>query len=153
MYAGGSLGLAVLRRDGFVSLDADETGGYLTTSPVMFNGDNLFVNVDNIDGELTIEILDQNYKPISPYTKDNFQKISANSTIEAAYWKKSPGLKKLKGKIVRFKFYLRKGSLYSFWVTPDKLGASYGYLAAGGPGYDGNRDTKGKRVYDAKNKD
>ena len=32
------------------------------------------------------------------------------------------------------------GSLYSFWVTPDAKGASGGYIAAGGPGFDGVRD-------------
>src|SRR2546426_11227408 len=52
-------GLATLRRDGFASMDAGETGGTLTTRPVRFSGKHLFVNVDNAKGELRVEILDQ----------------------------------------------------------------------------------------------
>ena len=34
-------------------------------------------------------------------------------------------------------------SLYSFWVSPDKSGASYGYVGGGGPGFTGAIDTVG----------
>jgi len=147
MYAGGSLGLAVLRRDGFASLNADEKGGYLITRPVIFNGMYLFVNVDTRGGELQVEVLDEKFKPIRSFTRENCNIISSNSTIQEINWKKKSDLALLKGRKVRFKFYLKKGSLYSFWVTPDKLGASYGYVAAGGPGLIGNKDTEGKRAY------
>ena len=40
----------------------------------------------------------------------------------------------LAGTPVRFRFHLRAGSIYSFWVSPDQSGASYGYVAAGGRG-------------------
>jgi hypothetical protein len=33
--------------------------------------------------------------------------------------------------------------LYSFWVTPSAQGASYGYVAAGGPGFTSAIDTVG----------
>src|SRR6476620_10493274 len=36
---------------------------------------------------------------------------------------------------VKLKFYLINGSLCSFWVTPSAQGASYGYVAASGPGF------------------
>ena len=45
---------------------------------------------------------------------------------------------------VRFRFHLRGGSLYSFWVSPDKAGASHGYVGAGGPGLTGPTDTVGR---------
>jgi hypothetical protein len=44
MYAGGSTGLAVLRRDGFTSMDAGTTPGLLTTRPLSFKGKSLFVS-------------------------------------------------------------------------------------------------------------
>jgi hypothetical protein len=47
----------------------------------------------------------------------------------------------LAGKPVRFRFHLEEGSLYAFWVSQDANGASGGYLAAGGPGYAGLKDT------------
>ena len=49
MYTGGSIGLATLRRDGFASMHG---AGTLTTRPVRFKGDNLFVN---FEGRLRVE--------------------------------------------------------------------------------------------------
>jgi hypothetical protein len=37
--------------------------------------------------------------------------------------------------------------LYSFWVSPERSGASQGYVAAGGPGFTGARDTVGAAAY------
>jgi hypothetical protein len=42
---------------------------------------------------------------------------------------------------VKFRFHLTKGSLYAFWVTPDEKGSSNGYVGAGGPDFNGVRDT------------
>ena len=52
----------------------------------------------------------------------------------------------LAGKPVRFRFHLRNGSLYAFWVSADARGASNGYVAAGGPGFTGPKDTIGART-------
>jgi hypothetical protein len=42
---------------------------------------------------------------------------------------------------VRFRFSLRNGELYAFWVSPGEAGASHGYVGAGGPGLTGLADT------------
>ena len=42
-----------------------------------------------------------------------------------------------RGRDVRFRFALEKGTLYAFWVSRRANGASNGYLAGGGPDYDG----------------
>jgi hypothetical protein len=44
---------------------------------------------------------------------------------------------------VRFRFHLKHGKLYAFWVSPDSSGASYGHVAAGGPGFTSTLDTVG----------
>jgi len=49
----------------------------------------------------------------------------------------------LAGHVVRFRFCLTNGRLYSFWVSPNESGASCGYVAAGGPGFTGPTDTVG----------
>ena len=49
-------------------------------------------------------------------------------------------LSSLANQPVRFRFHLRNGDLYSFWVSPEISGASLGYVAAGGPGFSSNRD-------------
>jgi hypothetical protein len=53
------------------------------------------------------------------------------------------------GKPVRFRFALRDGSLYAFWVSRDGTGRSDGYVAGGGPGFTGLTDTVGRAALDA----
>ena len=73
--------------------------------------------------------------------------IKTDSTLQKVQWqddskgKYDPG--DLAGRIIRFRFHLSEGELYSFWVSPDQSGASYGYVAAGGPGFTGPVDTVG----------
>ncbi len=146
MYDQGSTGIAFLRRDGFASLEASPAGGYLFTRPVKFRGNHLFVNVDNPSGSLQVEVLDTSNKVIEPFTKANCSLVSVNATLHEIRWAKTKDLSHLVGKAVKFKFYLTNGSLYSFWVAPDESGASYGYVAAGGIGFAGYRDTLGRRL-------
>lgn len=140
--AGQVTGLATLRRDGFASMDADETGGTLTTRLVLFKGPYLFVNVDA--AELKAEILDEQGEVIAPFTRENCVPATTDSTLAPLRWKGAQDLAALAGQKVRFRFHLRNGKLYAFWVSPDSIGASYGYVAAGGPGFTSNRDTVGR---------
>ena len=141
--AGGSTGLAFLRRDGFASVDAGATGGMLTTRPVTFGGKHFFVNVDSSRGELRVEVLGQDGNMIAPFGKANCRTVSRNGTCVRVYWQGMTDLSALAGQPVRFRFHLKNSRLYAFWVSPDESGASYGYTAAGGPGFSSNRDTVG----------
>ena len=142
--SGISTGLAMLRRDGFASMDAAQTVGTLTTRPVTFNGKHLFVNVLSPQGALRAEVLDEQGQPIAPYTIENSATLRTDSTHAALAWKGAADLAPLTGRTVRFRFQLENGSLYSFWVSPDQSGASHGYVAAGGAGFTGHRDTTGQ---------
>jgi hypothetical protein len=142
-----STGLAILRRDGFVSMDAGESGGTLNTRPVRFSGKHLFVNVDTHTGELRVEILDKNNRVIPPFSRENSIPVRIDKTIHEIGWKGVHNLSSVSGKDVRFRFHLRNGSLYSYWVGPDKSGASHGYVAAGGFGFTGHADTEGINAY------
>ncbi|MGC9319968.1 MAG: glycosyl hydrolase family 32, partial [Armatimonadota bacterium] len=144
--AGGSTGVAFLRRDGFASMDAGPGGGTLTTRPVRFEGQYAFVNVDCPYGELRVEVLDEQARPIAPFDRARCLPISADSTLEPVQWRGADDLSALCGTPVRLRFHLRNGRLYAFWVTPDVDGASYGYVAGGGPGFTSNRDTMGRRA-------
>ena len=128
-------GLAILRRDGFASMDAGETEGTLTTRPVQFNGKHLFVNLDAKQGELRVEAIDAQGKPIAPFTKENCEPLATDATLAAVRWRGAEDLSALAGKPVSLRFHLTNGRLYSFWVSPDVSGASHGYVAAGGPGF------------------
>jgi len=139
-YDRGATGVAFLRRDGFVSMDGT---GTLTTRPVRFTGSRLFVNAQ---GELRAEILDESGQPIEPFTLKNCRAVRANSTLEPVTWGDAD-LSVLRDRPVRFRFTLRSGSLYSFWVSRDATGRSDGYVAGGGPGFTGPTDTVGRTSY------
>jgi hypothetical protein len=98
---------------------------------------------------LKVEIQDQSGKVIPPYTTDNCQAMTADSTLAQVSWKGAQNLDALKGKTLRFKFTLNNASLYAFWVSKDTSGRSDGYVAGGGPGYTGMTDTVGKAALKA----
>lgn len=138
-----STGLATMRRDGFASLDASDREGTLLTRPVVFSGKRLFVNVDAAQGMLRAEVLDQQDRVIDPFTRANCEPIAADKTRTQVRWTGAADLSALSRTPVKFRFWLRNGSLYAFWVSPDASGASHGYVAAGGPGLTGPTDTVG----------
>ncbi len=139
--SGATTGLAILRRDGFASLEATRKPGTLTTRLVTFNGKHLFVNIRCPQGSLRAEVLDEQGQPIALYLLKNSDSLQADTTLAQIRWKGATDLSPLSGKAVHFRFHLENGGLYSFWVSPDSSGASYGYVAAGSPGLTGNRDT------------
>ena len=55
-------------------------------------------------------------------------------------WEGAQDLSAVADKPVRLRFHLTDGSLYAFWVTPDSAGASFGYVAGGGPAFTGPID-------------
>ncbi len=140
---GCSAGLAMLRRDGFASMDADTAGGELTTRPVMFKGKYLFVNVDCPGGKLAAEVIGPDGKAAGGFSLADCTPITADTTCRQITWKGGDDLSRFAGEPVRFRFRLAGGRLYAFWVSPDKSGASHGYVAAGGPGFTGPTDTVG----------
>jgi hypothetical protein len=144
--ADAATGLAILRRDGFASMNIRAEFGTLTTRPVSFRGGHLFVNVDCPKGELKAEVLDSDGNVIEPFTSRNCRGVSADKTLAPVTWRRGD-LSKLAGKPVRFRFHLNNGKLYSFWVSPDRSGASHGYVGAGGPGFTGATDTVGTGAY------
>jgi hypothetical protein len=139
----GSTGLAVLRRDGFYSMDAGSAEGVLTTRTVRFSGAHLFVNVQDPQGRLQVEITDANGNVIAPFTRQNSVVLSVDKTLQEVTWNGVSDLSSLANQPVKVRFYLTNGELYSFWVSADASGASHGYVAAGGPGFTGNIDTVG----------
>ncbi len=121
----------------------DAAGGTLTTRPIAFRGKHLFVNLDAPEGELRVDVLDEDGDVIAPFAAENCIPLRCDSTRRRVAWDGGGDLARLGGRAVKFRFHLRRGRLYSFWVTPDAKGASYGHVAAGGPGLAGPLDTEG----------
>ncbi len=140
MYTGGAIGLATLRRDGFASMDAGAKTCTLTTRPLRFKGENLFVNFAAPQGELRVEVLTLEDKTYGGYSAAKCVPLRGDSTRQRVTWNGAENIGRAKEKNVKLRFTLTNGSLYSFWVTDDKNGASHGYVGAGGPEYKGVMD-------------
>ena len=109
--------------------------GTLTTRQIKFSGKHLFVNTNCDQGELRVEVLDEDGNVVEPFTVDNCVPLTVDRTSHRVEWKGGADLSGVASESVRFRFHLRLGELYSFWVSPDESGASHGYVGAGGPGY------------------
>ena len=144
--AGVSTGLVTLRRDGFVSMRAGNKEGFLTTEKISFDGKYFFVNADvkAKGAQLKVELLDADGNPIPGFTKrDCVVMRGADKTKQLITWKGKQDLGELKGSTIRAKFYLTRGDLYAFWISPWTSGESRGYTAGGGPGLNASGvDTK-----------
>jgi hypothetical protein len=114
-------------------MDAGAEEGTLTTRTLSFGGRHLFVNLEAPEGELRVELLDED-KVLATSAP-----LRGNGTRLRVQWPES-ALESEALKPRRFRFRLTKGKLYSFWVSPHDNGASMGYIGAGGPGYAGSRD-------------
>ena len=120
-----AIGLALLRPDGFASLDAGAEAGTLVTRPLIIPpgkpGGGLEVNA-GVRGELRVEILDVAGNPIRGFEKDDCRPIKSDALNHAVHWdlrssledENRPNLDALRGKSVRLRFQLRNGSLYSY---------------------------------------
>lgn len=137
-----STGLAVLRRDGFASLDASATG-VVTTRPIRFTGPHLFVNAEFDGGELRAEVLDRGGQVIEPYTRDACDPLRASGTRQRLTWR-GRSLQTATKQDVRLRFTLTRGRLFSFWLSQTEQGHSHGYPAAGGPEFTGPIDRPGR---------
>ena len=145
-------GLAMLRRDGFASMDwlpggnaivrgrtKDASSGVLTTRPLRFTGTHLFVNAD-LQGELRVEVLDRAGAVLEKWTSDSCVPVTGNGTRLAVRWN-GADLAAVAGRDVRLRFTMTHGRLYAFWVSPRASGESRGYPAAGGPEFSGPVDS------------
>ena len=65
-----SIGLAKLRLDGFVSVDADEEEGVLTTKAVTYTGNRLEINADARNGQVRVEIVNPFEGAISGFSRE-----------------------------------------------------------------------------------
>jgi hypothetical protein len=148
-----STGLAMLRRDGFASMDYSGPGGRiervddsiepgtLVTRPIRFSGRHLFVNIDAPEAALRVEILDRQGRSLSGFSAAQCAPVGGDNTRARISWTGSGDLSTVAGETVRFRFRLTGGSLYAFWVSPWPEGCSQGYVGAGGPSFAGTMDT------------
>jgi len=106
----GAICLAVLRRDGFISLDAGDTEGALLTRPFELTGGKLYANIDAHKGELRVEALDKDGKVLAVSSP-----LEGDMPRGEVQWRQGK-LADLQRHQVSFRFILRNAKLYSYWL-------------------------------------
>ncbi len=109
---GGAVGLAKLRLDGFVSMDAGE--GALTTKPLTMAGDRLVVNADASLGSLAVEVLDSEGRPIPGYSREDAEFIASDNARHTVSWNGNSDAAALRDQPIALRFHLQRAKLYSF---------------------------------------
>jgi len=106
------LGLATLRRDGFVSLDAGDETGYALTRPMRVVGDELHVNADATRGSLAVTLTDGEGNPLPGYASTP---VAEDQTDTLVHFAQPLGV--LVDRQVRLRLDLHRASLYSYWFA------------------------------------
>ncbi len=111
----GAVGLAVLRLDGFVSMDAGFEPGEIMTVPLVLSGEELHVNVRSPFGKLTVELLDFKTGRIL-VTSDSLTTDSVDAPVT---WNGKPQIP-IKRRAVSIRFSLVNANLFSYWSLSPK---------------------------------
>ncbi len=109
-----SIGVATLRRDGFVSLEPEQETGRLITKPfAMPQSGQLNVNVDAQDGaaHVTLRPADLNATPLA-----RSMQVRGDQLNQAVEWSPAASLP-ASGEPVRLEFELSRARLYSYWFS------------------------------------
>jgi len=100
--------------DGFVSLDAGGDDGMVETVPLVPSGDRLFVNADSSKGELRVEVIDSEGRPVPGYRDHDCTPTRADSVRHHIRWGERAQLPD--DRPIRLRFHLRDASLFSYAI-------------------------------------
>lgn len=115
----GAIGLATLRKEGFISQHAPATGGVVCTRALRWPGGPLCVNADAHAGELRVRVSDALRHPRRGFDYDDAPAFTGNRVSHEWTWK-GQSLDALKGQVIRLEFFLKNADLYSFRAGPEK---------------------------------
>ena len=111
----GSIGLGILRVDGFCSRDADSVGGFLLTKPLVFHGNRLMLNADiRQGGYIRAGFLDPEGQPVPGFALEESVSLSGDSIAHEVSWNGNNNIGPLAEKPLRLKIELNSADLYSF---------------------------------------
>ena len=107
-----SVGMAYWRRDGFVSLHAEDEGELLT-APFVVDGPELHLNVQ---GEATVQVCDRQGKEIPEWgSSQSSSPISGDHTDVVVHWPES-NLPQLIGQAVTLRVKMKQADLFAYWT-------------------------------------
>jgi hypothetical protein len=106
-------GLAILRRDGFMSIQADQVDGFFLTHPHPYNGEKLYINAHTNRGYVRAV-------PVDPITLDPLEGAEGSNAFEGDSTKAEltwpdGGLDKFIGQEIQLRFECKGADVYSYW--------------------------------------
>ena len=107
---GSAICLAVLRRDGFISLDAGTDEGLLVTHFFEASGRCLCANIDAPEGELGVEVVDERGTTLAVAAPISGDVIRGEFSWQSSSWES------LNGRSVALRFRVRQSRFYSYWT-------------------------------------
>ena len=156
----GAAGMATIRRDGFAAITAGPEEGMLVTKPVLFKyAGYMLINLQTNapDGEVRVAIVSTNGNQLevtnhennttAAFSSTNCVPVRGDQTLTSVNWNNIQHIGMLMNRPVRFVFYIKNASLYSFWISRSRRGRSEGFSAGGGMHYGGPSDDIGNRSY------
>ena len=119
--------LAKQRWNGYVSINAGAKPEALVTKPVIFRGNDLYINADAGRGEIRIEAIEAKNGPpgdpsghwieaIEGFNARDCKPIQGSGVKQEVRWKGGKNLASLAGKPVRLRFLICNAELYGFCV-------------------------------------
>ena len=111
------IGLATLKLDRFIGLQARGESGTVVTKPFVLQGNGLEMNLDARAGAVRVELLDQNANPLPGFAGANAPTYKDVDDLRfKPAWKGHKNLSALRGKVVRVRFTLHNAKLYAFQI-------------------------------------
>jgi hypothetical protein len=110
-----AVGLAKVRREGYVSLDASAAGGTVTTRPLQPGGSQLELNAAVAPaGAITVEVQDANGQSLPGFEAAACAPVQGDSLRHQVRWADQRGDERWLERSVCLKFHLREAALYGF---------------------------------------
>ena len=109
------IGLAVLPRDRFVSIDGAENAGIVVTRPLDLAGHYLHLNAAAARGRIRVAVLDEQGRAIPGLGLDDCIPLAEDALDVQVAWKGRDALD-VQGRL-RLQFELREAALFSFWIN------------------------------------
>ncbi len=114
----GAIGLATLRIDGFCSMQAGSTEGWLISRREVFNTPTVTINARCVpDGSVTAELLDRSNKSIAGFTRRECIAFTGDSVRHELRWKTGKFHQSLIDKDKKIRFHLQNAELFSYLPT------------------------------------
>lgn len=113
------IGLAKIRKGGFVSLRGPKNGGGVVTRQLVWPGGDLHVNANASGGELKVRISGNKRKALEGFDYSDGPTITSDSLDHNIRWGER-SLDDVKGQTIRIEFSLRKVDLFSFEASKNK---------------------------------